>query len=375
MAQLRTKWHVDELSPPTCNDLYFLAPRDRLSPFISEKDKVEQQLLWMGELAMLTYSPDKIVQEKMNKDIFIEYHQDEDGKMFTETGFFVLKAKTNDDAHLILAFRGTLPTSWRNWRHDADYEFDQFEKGNKEVLVHRGIYQALNTVVKNLDDIVKRFLSSEGRTKTVWLTGHSLGGGLAALYSAHLRKLIDNPIKLFTYGAPSVGNDAWVNYWKSQSSLEGHQVVYRQDIVPRIASMLDIRYSLKPLGKFHHVNDQEVVVEIDTLSLLHNDWFRKQADQFWWSIVASSTKSVTFPLKMQVAEAISPLTAKAIIDEKLLPPDFFPFLCHSPRLYVEALDRNIHPEDHPPVKDHHSWLSRFLELIHHDIEHHDSASH
>lgn len=63
-------------------------------------------------------------------------------------------------------------------------------------------------------------ISSYNATR-VTLTGHSLGGALAIIATAHLAVNLPPTIKLrtITYGSPRVGNQAFVNFVNSVSVM------------------------------------------------------------------------------------------------------------------------------------------------------------
>jgi len=53
-------------------------------------------------------------------------------------------------------------------------------------------------------DVIKRYLGEEGKSRKLYLTGHSLGGGLATIAAARLA-FVHPDIDIagvFTYGAP-----------------------------------------------------------------------------------------------------------------------------------------------------------------------------
>ena len=66
----------------------------------------------------------------------------------------------------------------------------------------------LSTIDRNydqLEQIVKKLLEKHP-TYQLYVTGHSLGGALATLYSYMLSSKIDQSITVMTFGSPRVGN-------------------------------------------------------------------------------------------------------------------------------------------------------------------------
>ena len=69
------------------------------------------------------------------------------------------------------------------------------------------------------------------------VTGHSLGGALATLAAADIRRL-KNPwflanTELYTYGSPRVGNEATARFLSNQSPLS-YRVTAMHDLIPRL---------------------------------------------------------------------------------------------------------------------------------------------
>lgn len=89
--------------------------------------------------------------------------------------------------------------------------------------VHGGFLRASDEVFRQLSE-----LNLPGTGRTLWLTGHSLGGALAILTAARLL----NVQGVYTYGAPSVGDD---NFRASfQGRARPFRFVHEKDFVTRL---------------------------------------------------------------------------------------------------------------------------------------------
>ncbi len=64
--------------------------------------------------------------------------------------------------------------------------------------VHQGFLEAYNEISDELDDFLKRNLGA----KTLWFTGHSMGGAMANIASVHYEQTSG----LYTVGSPMVGD-------------------------------------------------------------------------------------------------------------------------------------------------------------------------
>src|SRR5713226_3811739 len=126
-----------------------------------------------------------------------------------------------NDRFAVLAFRGT-EANMENILSDIDIRFHHDKSGaktstgfsNAYALVAKGIADAIGTLDPGLP---------------LYITGHSLGGALAAIASTRIRPS-DRIAACYTYGCPRVGNAEFVNQlWK----VPVYRQVHSSDIVPR----------------------------------------------------------------------------------------------------------------------------------------------
>ena len=100
------------------------------------------------------------------------------------------------DGMTVVAFRGTVPTSWRDWFRDVDAVPTPVMDHPRLGLCHRGFMGGAEAILPMLLPIL---------TGPFCLTGHSLGGALAVSAAALLADLGRAPLVLTTFGAPRVG--------------------------------------------------------------------------------------------------------------------------------------------------------------------------
>lgn len=112
-------------------------------------------------------------------------------------------------------------------------------------------YQKLNKQYLGEDNIV------------FWITGHSLGGALATLYTTDLvdRNVPAENIITYTFGAPPVGNDA---YSKKYSSLFIHRLSNSDDPVSHLDSFTKLRHLSTPSYEFK-VDPEKIRVQYKLL--------------------------------------------------------------------------------------------------------------
>jgi hypothetical protein len=130
-------------------------------------------------------------------------------------------------------------------------------------LIHSGFKRSLDSVWTLIAATLDRW---KGGGRTLWITGHSLGGGLALLATAYLRFPLDpaatvpKPVAgLYTFGQPRAGNSAFCNPCDADFGDLYFRFVNDEDIVPRVPPRL--------LG-YSHTGNLEY---IDANGVIQND--------------------------------------------------------------------------------------------------------
>lgn len=106
---------------------------------------------------------------------------------------------------IVVAFRGTSSTS--DWLSDALASQMDYPYAKNAGRTHRGFTE----IYQSARDQILTSLRAKSTGKTLYVTGHSLGGALAVLCAMDIacNTGFRSPV-LYTYGAPRVGNPAFV---------------------------------------------------------------------------------------------------------------------------------------------------------------------
>lgn len=160
----------------------------------------------------------------------------------------------------ILSYRGTEPVNFINWLTDADANPERlnlsFPFATGEVSVHGGFYRNVRAtrhqVIAALERALegKRIIDGTGTAphplEALYITGHSLGGAMAALAGVLLvtdrdrAPLADKLRAVYTYGQPMIGDPAMASACAEHPFLGRNVIryVYEHDLVPELPPTL-----------------------------------------------------------------------------------------------------------------------------------------
>ncbi|MEZ6125638.1 MAG: lipase family protein [Planctomycetaceae bacterium] len=193
-----------------------LHPRvfSRVEGPIREMHRLKQALLF-AELSSASY-----------------YHEDETRDLIRSMGMTDCHFFDRDGAQAytiwnetdcVVACRGTEPNEWNDIKADVNAVAVLTETFGR---VHRGFKQEVDDLWPMLENAL-----TENR-KTLWFTGHSLGGAMATICAGrcYLSEIESMPQALFTFGSPRVGDKRFVNFVQ----LDHSRWVNNNDIVTRV---------------------------------------------------------------------------------------------------------------------------------------------
>jgi len=140
-------------------------------------------------------------------------------KLIDKNGAQVLVAKNSTD--IWFAFRGTEPTKFNDIAADLKITKNKAVAGGK---VHSGFQEEINEVYPAICKELKNN-SSLKKPKTIYITGHSLGGAMATILATRIDAKC-----LYTFGSPRVGGKQFVK----ELNCKHHRFVNNNDIVTKV---------------------------------------------------------------------------------------------------------------------------------------------
>ncbi|KAG0562443.1 hypothetical protein KC19_9G146700 [Ceratodon purpureus] len=218
------------------------------------------------------------------------------------TQVFIFADKEVDANAIVIAWRGTEAFNAKDWSTDFDFSWYHLEgMGNVHVgflealgLANRDNVKSFQTMQQKADDkwnntrqqgsstsgldpnviednnkllayddvtsVVRGLLAKHPSAK-IYVTGHSLGGALAALYTGMLyyngeTEIVPKVAAVYTFGQPRVGDEKFAKYMTEKLTDSRYfRVVYCNDLVPRIP-FDDELFAFKHFGLCFYYNSQ-----------------------------------------------------------------------------------------------------------------------
>lgn len=148
---------------------------------------------------------------------------------------------------LVVAFRGSMDLE--NWIEDLSANLtvwpnttgigakaaigDPCTNTDERICVHRGFFF---TYLKVKDKILQLLAAASlPSTAKVFITGHSLGGGLAQIAALDIQQIFPSlEVSTYSFGTPRTGNQKWSEFFGSVIRGDFWRVVHWADVVPHL---------------------------------------------------------------------------------------------------------------------------------------------
>ncbi|KAF9563618.1 lipase [Agrocybe pediades] len=136
---------------------------------------------------------------------------------------------------IIVGYQGTDADKILPVVTDLDFVLDDFDSSlfpgvSSSIKTHNGFNEAHARSASAVLAAVKKGMSTYS-TSQITIVGHSLGGALAIISTAHLAVNIPSAkIKTVSFSAPRVGNDAFVNFVNAKADMV--RINNKKDLIP-----------------------------------------------------------------------------------------------------------------------------------------------
>jgi len=258
-----------QIRPPNENYTYF----EDFANHLFKPDATRYELVnagWLADFALLVYG---------NND-FIQTH----GAKLITAGFTIKfkSVKTtqylvaHNDKFIVIAIRGTeIDNFWgaiSDWAVNLEFELKRDESVESGGKVHEGFIELINQAWPEIEADVRQ-VQNDGAQRTLWITGHSLGAGLATLAAERARIAGFDVSGVYTWGSPRVGDKTFKQKYTDLGLADRtFRFVNNTDTVPKIPPGHDYTHVgllkfIDAAGLLHDVADEsEIEVEMDPLS-------------------------------------------------------------------------------------------------------------
>ncbi len=187
------------------------------------------------------------------------------GRAFRDASTQVLFARHRDLPLTLLVFRGTEPSQMadvvadlKTWKTPLADRGWPAEWGS----AHAGFVEAFESVEPLL---LQKLGEVAERGDRIWITGHSLGGGLATLMAARLLRARDEGLDLelaglYTFGSPRVGNKAFAARFRDAIAKAGVHAVRVRNADDVVTSIPGLVLEYEHVGLLAYMTEGSLVV-------------------------------------------------------------------------------------------------------------------
>lgn len=155
-----------------------------------------------------------------------------------------------DPTTAVVSFRGTLPSSLKDWIDDLDFFKTDYALCN-DCEVHKGFFESYGSLKETVLETLDRM-----KPDRVRVTGHSLGAAMAVFAAADIKHVGYDVEALYTFGEPRCGDTNFANAFDTTLGPSvSYRVVHSADIVPHLPP---------ELFEFRHVEEEVWYTENNT---------------------------------------------------------------------------------------------------------------
>jgi pimeloyl-ACP methyl ester carboxylesterase len=234
-----------QIRPPNENYTYF--EDKELHPFLPRATAFELvNAGWLADFALLAYGDEGLIRKCFKQSGLTDAGFD--FKFFSKqtTQCFV----AHNGEFVVVSLRGTEIDNFRgaltDWLRNFELLPVSDDSGGR---VHEGFKRDIKAVWQQLKDHLQPLLDSG--TRTLWITGHSLGAALATLAAERAARDGRFAVQgVYTYGSPRLGDDGFKQAYATRGlDARTFRFVNNVDVVPK----------LPPVDLYKHVGQLKFI--------------------------------------------------------------------------------------------------------------------
>jgi triacylglycerol lipase len=170
---------------------------------------------WLAEAALLAYwAPDVAIVRFRSAGMDADFIEQRGVQCYVSVA----------TAFVIVSFRGTEVDDLQDVLDDARFALVRWNEAGAKV--HHGFREAFERIEPHLADA----LASIGSERTLWFSGHSMGGALAVLAADRFGRANG----ILSIGSPRVGNAAFATAFNARFAAVTARYVSNRDLVTRV---------------------------------------------------------------------------------------------------------------------------------------------
>ncbi|MBW4631601.1 MAG: lipase family protein [Iphinoe sp. HA4291-MV1] len=182
-----------------------------------------------------------------------------------------------DAEKVIVAFRGSEELS--DWEVNFNRLKSRDFSNNYNLCLHTGFCNYLNNIWKPYKDPqerieakgIKAIIQEEMKnsSKSLWFTGHSLGGAVAVLAAANCIFFDNLPFEVsgvYTYGQPRVGDWSFAKLYNSRLRSKTFRFVNNNDVVTKIPTWAPL-FLFRHVGQIKYLTQDGEILDFEKLNI------------------------------------------------------------------------------------------------------------
>jgi predicted lipase len=144
-----------------------------------------------------------------------------------------------------------------------------FMRSNHGIMIHHGFLGTYNRLSSQIIGIVETLMRTNPDYR-ICITGHSMGGSVAAIFAAQFHFMGYQNTVCYLLGTPRTGNDAFADYIDNCENLNMYAIMNTEDIFPQAVPAVSPNMSQHDKPYFYSFCGQTIYFTENWYSNYHN---------------------------------------------------------------------------------------------------------